>query len=665
MKKVRKGSSLVLVICIMSIIFIAGTGILSLSYHSYQYRQVEEKEKANFYSAESGLDKAYVIIENYIVKAIEAGNQASSKENINKDIVFKASYKDSIINNLNSLMSEINNIDNPDFVVSVESIINSMKDKGEMILKLKSSSKNPSFNRIITADFVIKEATLGSSGIITLPKNVVWTKAISADGNFIVNNCNLEINNGDVFVKGTTQSITSNKGDKGVIVKGNGTTLNLKGGNLITNENVYFNETNNKLLVNGNVYGKNILLDFASNNTKININTDSNNINSGSIFLLDDLEMNGKSMEVAINGGYYGLSDGSQAMNNEPDSSSSININTEDLGNGSKLSIAQDVIIAGVAYIDVKGPDGTTKYKTGESISIKGNYKAYTAPIAEISQSDVFEYFDPLVLVNKKKSDLKDELVDLSVSEKAKYVEVYEKLKNLKLGNGIEIKSNDKNYTRIYTGIGFENNVALSNRTLIPNSDKLITPFRSGAKDEIFYMGAAVDYGITGDNRDNFLNSIVSVNTNVDFSKLPTLNNFNESELFVYNKDSASIHLKGYNSSFSTSAVNPLGETLKDIGYKGIIISKGDIFISGKFNFTGTIICGGNIYFEDSNTKKITYDETYVNNLMLNNYNVMKDVFINYYPKDEGKYLKATIFENGELKNIESLIQRRNWNIVK
>ena len=65
MKKKKRGSTLVIVVISMAIIFLVGTTILSFTSSTYKMKVNESKRMQNLYEADSGLD----VVENIIIKA--------------------------------------------------------------------------------------------------------------------------------------------------------------------------------------------------------------------------------------------------------------------------------------------------------------------------------------------------------------------------------------------------------------------------------------------------------------------------------------------------------------------------------------------------------------------------------------------------------------------
>lgn len=99
--------------------------------------------------------------------------------------------------------------------------------------------------------------------------------------------------------------------------------------------------------------------------------------NSEILYMQDDLQLDGDCSRAVVNGGsYFGyssnMSDGSNAQN----SSSAIMVN----GNNSSLNLQNldSLCVNGLAYINFKNRG--TLYRTGESLSVKGNQDIYLVP---------------------------------------------------------------------------------------------------------------------------------------------------------------------------------------------------------------------------------------------------------------------------------------------
>ncbi|SFD09114.1 hypothetical protein [Clostridium uliginosum] len=74
MRKKKKGSSLITVVIIFSILITVGTAVLSMTVGDYKMRIIESKKIENLYSSESGLDVAYDIIVKTFDKAAKFGD---------------------------------------------------------------------------------------------------------------------------------------------------------------------------------------------------------------------------------------------------------------------------------------------------------------------------------------------------------------------------------------------------------------------------------------------------------------------------------------------------------------------------------------------------------------------------------------------------------------
>ena len=98
----------------------------------------------------------------------------------------------------------------------------------------------------------------------------------------------------------------------------------------------------------------------------------------GMVYTSNDLSLYATKSHINIDK-YYGINDigGERTVDKDYNSSSSIIVNTDDIGtkDGSSINIG-DAIINGTAYINTSTP-----YQTGESVAVKGNYRAYTIPI--------------------------------------------------------------------------------------------------------------------------------------------------------------------------------------------------------------------------------------------------------------------------------------------
>ncbi|MBW9155236.1 hypothetical protein [Clostridium tagluense] len=916
----KKGSSLVLILIVMSVLMILGTAMLSLAVSSCKFRTVEQNKKTSMYASEAGLDEAYVIMGQFVKKGIEQGNMAVKKydENFNKliecekekvfkgynsdyfeevepnlklksakinkdrDVVFKNGYKEMeykinkkiyniynpngicsaegykefLINGMGGISNSTevnckpdcdinkggltrlkNKLENNDYKIKEKldeihiipeiknqgDIANDFSDSNPIELSITSSYTHKYIPRTIRATYDIKMASYNvqynlPTQIVKIPKNPMWSKALMVNGNMRIDGGNVTIgnetkgqaedpNNTGIYVAGKETGKQA-----GININNNSSTLKVIG-NVVTNRNLMLSydgentSTKNNVDVTGNIYARNVIIDkntvmqgnvtseLEAKGGKICTKKIDDNIRDGSVYLMDDMEINAKKSKVAIAGSYYGVSDGSEGQRNTPDNSSSIIINTEDIGNTvdeknntitntSTLAINKKVYIAGTSYIDL----GANKYQTGESISIKGNYRAYTEALpysSSNSSADLkfkddkvsFDFLDPLTLVtkyNKSQSilgevkaiweknryitvsltnigkadtELKDAYsykiiydnrvskiiplgktvkldtvitkpdnetnprvtiqlykqddtliksilgimliysIELNAFDKREYFEEYYKqfpTKNgLNLGEGITIKDTNEN---ISAGSIFVKNdsetTSLGSWRI--DLDRKIKSKSIQLKNQLFYMGLAKDYvalasttnidDIDGstlvadseyNNIDDKIVPVVTINDNVHFSSLTAKWEEKNGEVVILDTDINSTHVLG-------DGASKISGNFSKADLKGIIITNGNIIISGNLNFKGIIICNGDLIFEGVGDKNITYDKAYIENFAIDNYKLFKVAFTDvgqYAQNNESNYLFAKVYNNdnnpSKIQTNNKLIERKKWELIK
>ncbi|MGV8983342.1 hypothetical protein [Clostridium sp.] len=933
--KYKKGSSLLLIIVVMSVLMILGTAMLSLSLSSYKFRALEQNKKTSLYASEAGLDEAYEIMGTFVQYGIGQGNKAVEAYDKNFDSLIKVErYKveHSIVSNYINEKGVITNetveadkkrvFEEGYKVSTTQSSSNDYKEDGVRVVpdiecydttgsveekgykdfietglssgqgvfkeddKLSQGGmvnlidllntysyqinvsvgddKNVNANVNLAAKTFVKETgsdvynpieisvqskythnsipktvkatydiyvakynvqyNLLPTQIVKIPKNPIWSKALMVNGDMNINGGSVVIGNESEPTDPNNTGIYVTGKQTGIAINNESSTLKVIG-NVVTNKNLMLsyngdNTTgNNNVDVAGNIYAKNVFFN------KSTVTDDQGNITSGleakggkvythkiddirdgSVYLMDDLEINGEKSTVAIAGSYYGVSDGSEGERNNPDNSSSIIINTEDIGNKkemdndgdevidpnsykSNLTIGKNLYIAGTSYINLVEDK---KYQTGESISIVGNYRAYTQPLTnpinEQFKEDnvIFEYIDPLTLVtkyNEGESDSartvkaileEDRYVTVNLTdignadetckdtysyniiynnnEQSKIVPIGKTVKlntvinnlenttnkpevtvrlyklgnilikeepNLRLVASIKMNAFDKNkYFQEYVnqfsqssglnlgeGININTNHTNTNENINAGSIST-TPQNSGdpissgnwnigldmkvkarsiqLKNQLFYMGLAKDYaglvsttnvddindssGIVDSNYygiDDINEPEVKINGNVHFDSLTPKCEEKNGEIVILDNNINSTHVLGSNAGNAQGNFN-----VTDL--EGIIITNGNIIISGELNFKGTIICNGDITFEGDGDKKIAYDKAYLENYALNNYQLFKDTFsdVGEYARDNASnYLFAKIYDNSNSTDTPvdefKLINRKKWELIK
>lgn len=338
-------------------------------------------------------------------------------------------YNGYVMDNWTSLANSLK-IGNSDDNINITPTINSGLTLPELLkVELDSKYTTNSIPRQLKVTYYINEAQYNKkyntpSQIVKLPK-VGYSKALIVGGDMnIKDNSVATIKNSDIYVAGSDSG-------NGINIDGNSSTLNIYNGSLVTLKDVNISGSADALNVksdgttnafSGNVYARNFFVKSSASSATVNLGDISSSstgtvppYRDGSLYTLDDLEINGEKKSIVnIGGDYNGVSDGSEGSvdsngyHNDPDNSSSIIVNAEDIGGGaegSSLTIKKNVNIAGTSYVTLAGDK---KYQTGESISVKGNYIAYTQPLIKDSTPQnfrennvIFEYLDPLNLVTK------------------------------------------------------------------------------------------------------------------------------------------------------------------------------------------------------------------------------------------------------------------------
>ncbi|WMJ80844.1 hypothetical protein RBU49_00940 [Clostridium sp. MB40-C1] len=750
--KVKKGFSLVMVLGVLSILSILGCAILSLAMSSYKMRTMNGNLKTNLYASEAGIDKAYGIIGKVVDGAINNGNEEVKKaqEKLKKIIekerlkllsdknyespyfnrdgsineeeikkfennIFQTNYKQYIENNI---CKELTNNDNYEFDENGDKekfnsegtkpkISFSTEDNDEREWKFSQDNKlkvgitstflHKKLERKVACEYELsvpeyKSVYYIENKVVKFPENLAFLKGLAVDGDMIVESANVEVD-GNIFVKGRNVARTGDIIDKsntesGIIIKGNNSKVSILG-DVSSAQNILLKGENNKIEINGDAYARNAIV--GSEGTKCSMHLKKKSNLAGSLYTMDDLELNGEKSHINIEGGFYGVSDGKDSK--ESNQSSSIIINSEDIGRGSGINIQSkgkedEVLIAGSSYIKLYNEE----YQTGESVSIKGNYKAYTNPLISgnpvthkdgkslIGDNVEFEYKEPLTLVTKFADG-----VDMNVFDKSDYFkaysedEAYNNEEDYKLSLGGEgIKINKINFnTGAVLSNSLGNKVEGSNYSLGKYSE--IIDKANELKRNIFYMG---DLSIDKEYVNNTIKVAKKVSDKVDFNKITnTIKGKNADGSVDYNSNFILLNNnpnKSYVFYCEGDKDIPIGEDKELIKinknkgngeFGGIIITNGDVCFCGKLKFKGSIICEGDIKFQGNSFKEINYDEDYVKKLIAYNYLDFEGVF-NDNIRDKFFEVETDITvnldENTKTDVIrEKLIKRKSWKILK
>lgn len=411
--------------------------------------------------------------------------------------------------------------------------------------------------------------------------------------------------NGNVYAKG--KAINT-----GIIVKTGTLEVN---GKIASKNDIYTEGANSHIKINGDVYCSTFKIsENASNSSLLVGNGENQNFR---VFTKDDLELNGKTSSIEINGSYYGFSSGTESADEKTthDESSAIIINTEDIGDGSRLKITgtgintpdlkSGIIIGGTAYLELS----PKRYQTGESVSIHGNYLGYTKNILNKRTFDIdaangkkYEFtfdnsnFGSYDYNGKVHIDLVDSYMKNGAKEK-----LQAKDKGLILS---ELNKESPKPFDILTGWG-------DNKNAIELSNILYTTGAYITKDEIKTDKLAFFDNYTS--MIQYLKDEYSKNTNApDISNDKSIDKQNNNEICYVDNSSTSIALVGSVDEGQTtpaaSKTYRFPNSEKEV--KGIIITAGDVYISGEITFRGIIATKGDVIFTGSKQKNIYLDSS-------------------------------------------------------
>lgn len=556
-------------------------------------------------------------------------------------VVGESDYNARMSNNkkhLNSTISVMKDSENRDYTIA-KKIDYKPSDKRELKIKVDSLrfEKDPATNKFnievtVTSSFCnppkgeskidnkkniqvkytinapdYEPAFTGSSTILHVGDHG-FNRAITADKNMNINSGEVSINGG-AWIKGKDGNVidSESKYKNGVLLKED-TTLDID--KLYTNGtlNLY-----NKSTLSGydEVYCLNALL--GGNNSAISEKTGliNNYLFCDKLVTNNDLVINSSDSAVLANQ-YYGVNDKhtnntlEQADKSQPlKEASSLIMNNLD----KNFVYIENAYIAGVAYINLDG----TKYQTGESVAVKGNYKAYTDVLPDHKDIKLEDY-------NERK------LIEGTLEEKAKYFKDYYSDKESENG-GIYI-------TNIFSCGAFpEKSVKNSNGSIenvmkeVGNEqdeyvNKVLCTFnKPTSNDEIkkIYNNYKVVRQVSGKNDEDSLikfNKCDSVSYKASDEENILTDKFYK---YIYNPfEKNTIVISADGIKIRDEKGKYLKENEKDIcikpeddKLKSVIITKGDVVFEGNedINLYGAIVAAGNVDFNANKVNIYCNDE--------------------------------------------------------
>lgn len=531
----------------------------------------------------------------------------------------------------------------------------------------------------ISTDIIITD-TVASYPLTTLekrievPDNPIWQKALVAHKDIEFTNTIATIN-GDMYGYGTmpTDTVNARPIDFGGII-GSGNSQVVVNGNMYSRSYIQLapNSSANITVNNGLTYANTVIVQKgATGNLVVN----------GNVYTSDDLEHNGNGSKLIINGSYYGYTDNS-SIGSTHDASSAIVINADIEKAGFQLAIngatnsALDyeesnagILIGGTAYVDVR-PE---RYQTAESVSIKGNFVAYTwmfdqSIIDDLNSNNFFSqakynFYEPSAHDARVNANIRDttwQTVNGSSlklankgnldDRKAYFIAFKEKidLENSYIKTGTPSNIALGNY--IYTvGLKLLGNDFVNNGNDF-GSEIYETLKSKISKDYLFQLhklnyrnGADIN---TIESQNGAEATVQNINVVDKYTKIDQAGSLTESTLsdangilsgvavkevkYVNNATSNILHI--YGSNYSGTIVEP---SIQASQLQGIILNAGDIEIYGDVTFVGTMISKGSI-------KTYSGRQTYTNNT-----EVVKEYLAELIYTDDILYSQFDVAQSG------------------
>lgn len=510
---------------------------------------------------------------------------------------------------------------NTNILVAISSTFTSTGNVDDMTNKRTVSMKF----RINAPDYNQK---MGNETVQVETASYPIEKALVTDNNLNVNKGTTTVA-GDIWVKGNDDSIsysgTSYSYDKynaGIFVN-NASTFNVNNGNLYT-ANTLNIQKNSNVTVDQDVYALNAYIgpksNIASDSEAETVGTN-NSFTVKNLVTNNDLTMNSKKSKAIIES-FYGINDKSiadtdiiidaESKKNSSRNSSSIIVNEYA---GSTLEFKNYVLVQGVAYIETD-----ESYKTGESVGVKGNYKAYS-DVLPSGKKVTFKEYDPLTLVENNADGNK-----MSVSEKADYFNEFFSDPNnssILLDGGIQFDNINRVFTLgAYVYKDKDSGKSGVNRGGV-TSEVAQSIVQAKQRDFAKYVFAMDDlvYTKKSDTELYLGNSVVNtVEKLVDFSKSSYIPkgsselNLTESygKLFYNTDEAKTITITKDGIEIDGKVINSKIQDKVDKGDNAqyaLIVTKGKVNITGgDVNFKGCIIAVGDINIDGDGTKNIAYD---------------------------------------------------------
>lgn len=592
----------------------------------------------------------------------------------------------------------INIIDNDVYNITLQSIFQSTKEKTNTdVVDNNLRTVQTKYNIYVPeySDIFFGKGTENVDQYVVLEnKALMVQKEMNVDG---VDKLNVT---GNVFVQGKLDSgpdidnsnRTYEKYDGGIIINSNGAEkYETDPDNVVFNNDVItrgtFNlQDNMKVNISGSLYAKN----FYAGKISSTDFSDGSILNANDMILDNDLTIKADKTHIKMSN-FYGINDkntnfdnGTKSYNNttiyggKERTSSSIIVNSPDAN--STVNISDKAYIMGVAHINTDNG-----YQTGESVAVKGNYLAYAVPI---DSGEQFIPDPPLQVLDDDENN---------VFDKANHFSRYwNKVMNGQEWDGIDDIGRSINQSDEKPkdgGISFDNPDKIystgaivyksGNQTVVRSSsqrynidveENVVNNMRRDYATQVYRMGYKIgdeldlhDYDYLGthaDSVEDFINFQGILDTS-DYSMANVLGdcaNNNGKEIAIFNPSSDTITIDSNGIKVGGGETYPVGSTIN-----AVIVTKGDVNISGDVTINGNIITCGKLNIGSGNIN-ISYDQEVIDRIKLKNSTLFKNVFGNLATEDVPDSTSNKAVSLNDVKtqyDINKFLKNGLWRIPK
>lgn len=545
------------------------------------------------------------------------------------------------------------NEENYDFKVISEFATNANVENtakvGENLRIIQSdySLRIPNYNEVAFRETVVVDSELNQLVGLTI------------GGDMDISSVNKLNVSGDIFVQGNdSDSIndmnrTFEKYSGGIVLDNSSVILKT----INFNNNVYtrgtFNIKNNvDVVIKGDLYARNIYAGDENNlsdNSKLTINNEA--------VIDNDLTVKATDTQIKIKD-FYGINDKNIDEDTKVRKSSSIIINDykETDKEPSSITISEKAYIMGVAQIDTN--EG---YQTGESVAIRGNYKAYGA---QIDQNEKFKYDYPLQVLDEDNVLKKAEhfynywINRLSEEDGLDCGRVNLPIDTYSIGAIVYEKDGIKNVTQSSTFLDNNLEVVVKMKRLKYARNIYKLGENSISDEEAKTLYETLGTGEKVETVESLLGGLSNL-TNSDYNLENKINNGKEMAIFC--PEQKTIVIKGKNSTSnydSNSYMTIDASSNKDI--KAVIITAGNVIIDGDVNFRGNIIAQGNLKVIGNSTVNLYYDKNVTEDIQNSNGILFNKVFGNRFGGEQINNETLTIESNAS-----NFLKTKLWKITQ